>query len=216
MVIASSVTGYTWQTNHLWGAIHGGISLLMTILFILRAYSITLRPISQNLHGYALLITLALSTGSFAVSIPASVIPSLRLKDTTTPYKSITTPLSTEFVERSLSNITQVLSAAENRLEQEKEKVDYSVATLLDEFHKRNKQLVELEKKQRELETEVEQYQLLASVTDEQARAIRGALQRGKYIDYLAGFLIGLISSAVFHLLSTFIKKERVESTAPN
>jgi hypothetical protein len=113
-----------------------------------------------------------------------------------------------EFIESSLGAIRDSLNLSAEKIKNEQNKIDLSAKQLLVELNKRNKELMKLIEQQRELKLQVEQYKALASLTKKQAEAVQIALEKNKYLDYIVGLLIGIVSSGLVAFRTRFFGKK--------
>ena len=125
--------------------------------------------------------------------------------------------LDIEFVRDCFSKIKGRLLAVEEGVKEERRAADRAIDALVSNLEKRNKELQLMRSEQEGLKEEIEQYKKLASVTQEQANAITEAigrgLKRGRYFDYLIGFVIGLASTGVFYIIRRFVELKRRRPT---
>jgi len=187
---------FAYNINPIYGIVHYGLILSYTISTLLYTYKI-FRNQFISVIGFLIVITL------FIIVIPVAVIPHFRPQAPLTSAH-IPSEISTESFTKSFSRIRYVLSDIERKISKETTNIDNSIIALIKEINARNEQLRALHGEQSRLSEQVEYYRKLASLTEEQTQAVIQALQRGKYTDYIIGFIIGLLSSGVFFALQKF------------
>ena len=102
------------------------------------------------------------------------------------------------------------MSVAAANIETERRAVKTAIDQLLVNLRQRNERLRELSVQQQQLVREVEKYRALATLSEEQVSAVIAALARGKYVDYVIGFLLGLASSAIVKFGVRFSVRQRL------
>lgn len=187
---------FAYNINPIYGIVHYGLILSYGIFTLLYSYKI-FRNQFIIITGFLIVITL------FIIVIPVAVIPHFRPQAPLTSAH-IPSEISAESFTKSFSRIRYVLSDIERKISKETTNIDNSIIALTKEIDARNEQLLALRAEQSRLSQQVEYYRELASLTEEQTQAVIQALQRGKYIDYIIGFIIGLLSSGVFFALQKF------------
>lgn len=78
-------------------------------------------------------------------------------------------------------------------------------------IEQKNKDIDRMNKERTLILQELDQYKRLSSITKEQADIIYEALQRGKYLDYIIGFVLGLVSTIVFEVARSLLLRTRNE-----
>lgn len=146
---------------------------------------------------------------SFFLAVPATIIPFFRghLKANDRPPNSL---FDISFVIHGFENIKRDFQRVQEAIVRETSGIDDAI----DEFQKNlQSQADELERAQKELartKEEIKEYETLVSLTKEQQDTLLSVLGRRKYIEYLVGFILGIISSAMVEwfpsILDLFLK----------
>jgi len=153
--------------------------------------------------GFVAFIGASLSFISFLVSVPYAVIPYYRR--ISEPVKKKVSLISSQFLSESFTRIRSAIGQIEKSIGKDAANIDKAIDQLATEIQNRNKELQEIQKEQQKLIDQRDQYKTLAALTKQQANAVTEALRRGKYLDYVIGFILGLISGVIVFLLSTLL-----------
>jgi hypothetical protein len=202
LVLALAPMGivFAWQSQFIWGIVYGACIYLGVIAFSLRA----LNRIGPRTVTVALL---AVGVALFIV-VPTAILPRIHLDlDADRQDRQSFAELDVGFVEKSLESMRSSMDSTMSSIETEKKNMSAAIEKLSAGLTQRNRQLREINEKHRQLQQEVEQYKALANLTEEQADAVSAALHRGKYLDYLVGFVLGVASSATATFVSRLISK---------
>ncbi len=166
--------------------------------------------VGPSVHFKLVMSTLSLSGVALLVAVPFAVIPTVRsLVDTEPAVVKDVSELDIQFVKDSLSNIRDSLVVVSEAADLEGKKLDRSIQDLLSNLEKKNQEINTLSQEQRDLAREVDQYKALASLTEEQAKAVTDSLGRNKTLDNFIGFLLGLASSSIVYVVTRFAGSER-------
>jgi len=196
LIMSSLCISLVWDTNHVYGVIHATATYLPVIGFILELAEKNRKwMFLVAARVYMVLWGLIISIISFGIALPVSVIPSIRTYPVPVSEIQEKLELDTAFVAESLGKIKQSFVSAQERIEKEKTKIDQSAERLLASLEAKNTELRNLESEQNKLRTEVAYYKELVSMTEPQVEAIRNMLGRGRYVNYILGFIIGVTSS---------------------
>jgi hypothetical protein len=202
-VFSAMAIGPLWAVSHIYGVIHASntyLGLTGLTLLIFRPQEVgwhLLYPIRKFLF----FPFSALTVISFLMAVPIAIIPLFTPHHYVPPRSGVNIEFKTTFVQESLSNIKKSLVAVQRDITDEQDKIDNAAQQLIATLEAKNKDLQTLEKQYKTLYAEVDYYKNLASLTESQARSVRQMLTRGKYTDYIFGFLIGVMSSAAFHII---------------
>jgi len=202
LFLSTACISFTFKVSHIYGILHTFFSYFGILTFFL----LVLRDLFRRINRTFLFSSWILSGIMLIIAIPTSVIPnfptqkSLIMRDN---YGEI----KLDFISESLSKIKDSFDAVELNVSEESKNIDKSINNLLNNIDNSNNELKRLKKEQMKLSSEIDQYKKLASVTEQQATAIRTMIRRGKYLDYIIGFFIGLTSSTTILLIKKYSKR---------
>jgi hypothetical protein len=202
-LLSAMAIGPIWAVNHIYGVAHASttyLGLTGLALLIFRPKNASWRPL-YPIRKFLLFPFSALTVISFLMAIPTAIMPLLTSHHYVPLKSGISVEFKTTFVQESLSNIKKSLVAVQRDITDEQDKIDNASQQLVATLEAKNKDLQILEKEYKTLYAEVDYYKNLAALTESQARSVRQMLTRGKYTDYIFGFLIGVMSSAAFHVI---------------
>ncbi len=152
--------------------------------------------IERDSFGLAFLVFSGVLCLSFIVAVPAYLLPYFR-RGIRVSKKAHQKPPDAGFVDASLDRIKAAFAGINDAVNRESANLDKSMEIFAAEFRAQEASLREVRQQLSDLKNEVDEYRELASLTRSQRDAVLAALQRGKYIDYLVGFLLGALSSAL-------------------
>ena len=98
-------------------------------------------------------------------------------------------------IEKSFSNIESSFYDIDKIIESETSNINKLISQIKTQIESKNQELKQLNEQQNRLLEEVEHYKKLSSINREQADALLVALNRNKYLEYIIGFAIGILSS---------------------
>lgn len=176
-----------------------GFFYILELLAPSDTVSATWDPVLAGL-GIAGLIGGSLALISFFVSIPYAVIPYYRR--ISAPEQIEVPLLSPRLLGERFGRIRNAIGQIERSIATEVRGVDQAMDQLSSEIESRNRELEDIQTERQRLTEQLRQYEAIAALTREQADAVTEALRRGKYVDYVVGFVLGLISSGLFFLLT--------------
>jgi len=181
--------------------IHPYFGIGFTICVYLSAWLINVQIISGTLPEWPWITMSVLTSIGVMVIITVRFLPMLQSDVSLVAVEIVDESIDLSFVDESLNNIRQSLSVSGDVISQEQQKIDDAAKQLISELENRNAKLTLLKDEHRLLMKQVEQYKALASLTERQTEAVVLALERNKYLDYLVGFLIGVMSSGLTSIL---------------
>ena len=158
--------------------------------------------------------TLLVASAALVIVVPTAVLPKIHLDLAPDSHdgQSIA-ELDVSFVDKSLKTMKSSVDSTVSSIEEEKKNMTAAIEKLSAGLEHRNRQLREMNEKHRLLQQEVERYKVLAKMTETEADAVSAALQKGKYLDYFIGFILGFASSAAFAFASRLWDKGSVRAT---
>ncbi len=108
-------------------------------------------------------------------------------------------------IEESFENIKEKYISIENTISEETKYIDTLMDNALKTIDITNKELEELQKREKSLIAQIEYLRNLASISEEQTSALLIALKQDKYKDYLIGgiigFFVGFLSNFLFAII---------------
>ena len=205
VVVPTAAIHFVFARQQVYGVLYGVVSYMpVIVLFIALWFNTNLSLIQFLPFGVCSLL-------AFVVAIPLCITPALRgAKAGLAEPQKRPVELSTGFLSGSVSNIRTALGTLLKGIEGERAKLDVAIKSLTENLEKRNQELASLQSELKTLRTEVEQYRQLASMSGAQAEAVAAMIQKGKYWDYVIGFLVGIGSSATvvaFTKLPSFLTR---------
>jgi hypothetical protein len=148
-------------------------------------------------------VVLVTYTLSFGLAIPFAVLPFFQ-RQTSNPVEPRRGPIDAAFIRHSAEQIQGSMNGAVRDIQREQNRVEFATKQLIDQV---DRQIRDLQKERAALKIQVDYQRALAALTKPQADAVRDSLARGKYFDYLIGFLIGIASSATVTVGSRWLGK---------
>jgi hypothetical protein len=184
------------QSHFIWGVIYGACVYVGIIAFSLRALN--------RIGPLAVIAALVAAGAAVIIVVPAAILPRIHVDlHAGRQDEQSFAELDLRFVEKSLDTMRSSMDSTMSSIEAEKKNMSAAIEKLSAGLTQRNRQLGEINEKHRRLQQEVEQYKALANLTEAQAAAVIAALERGKYLEYLVGFVLGVASS----ITATFVSR---------
>ncbi len=216
-----------WGTLRRWGEFNGAqrfVSTMILIIFTMAAIA-AYYPLNLNvIYGVCHYLVVVASSIVFLVgigydkiradwpallllfpfivlivAIPVAILPQFGLG--TTEAMAPPSEISTKPIIESFDRIKEALQNAESQLSIESRNIDTLTAILIREIEVKNSQLRDIRTELQSVRKELEHYKELASLTEEQAQAVINAMRREKYVDYLVGFGIGIITGGMLFFI---------------
>lgn len=98
-------------------------------------------------------------------------------------------------IKASVARIQTSINRAAGDIQREQSNIESATKELLEDLDRRGKTIRRLQDERDRLAKQIQQERAIATLTTHQAEAIRLSLSRGRYFEYLIGFLIGIASS---------------------
>ena len=115
-------------------------------------------------------------------------------------------------IENSFNDISNTMSELESKVKNEVQEIDILSQNILKQIEDKKEELLATQIRQENLEKEVEYFKRLSKLSEEDAKAVISVLKenqdKGKYIEYLLGFVIGIIGSVIANILYKRIDKD--------
>ena len=195
LLAVSGLIPFAWNLHPYFGIVYAGTIYLTAAFLCLDTVFEFWKRWSLNWLGNSLFIAAAINLIILVSWLFLPIIQARFLQNHDLP--TVISGIDLEFIDASLKNIQQSLSVATESIKREQKTVEGSATRLINELENRNSQLKKLNEEQQLLRRQIEKYKALASLTEKQAEAVRLALERNKYIDYVVGLIIGIISSGL-------------------
>jgi len=212
-IVSAFFSYYAFKVNFVYGLSHYLVALATSILITIETSISEKRPREKwGLFETGILSSVLALLIMFIVVIPVAVIPNIsgdQKAETALPPSQI----SAEPIIESLDSIKESILNVEGEFMQLYTNIDTLSSTFIMEIQKRNDELRKLSEEQDRVLSELEYYKSLASLTEEQAAAVIGVLNRSRYIDYGVGILIGLSTGGLFFAFQYFYLSKRTSST---
>lgn len=145
----------------------------------------------------------------FIVSVPVAVMPTFKT--------SLPQPEQIQFdpaaVARSAKAMADKFTSFEQALLVEQEKISQSFENLLTEVENQNIKVEELQRRKSELEDQVAKYQEILSLSEDQILSVQSLLKKDRHIDYIFGFILGLVSSGLITLSGFVFQRMKKHGT---
>ncbi|MCX6829708.1 MAG: hypothetical protein NT002_10575 [candidate division Zixibacteria bacterium] len=206
---AAALAPLAWRRRGIYGYATAIISYSFYIVLIIRITFSSLLGIAAPEWMFALYFGLfCLSILSLLFAIPYAVIPKLR----GTGEKQVELAalelqrLDISAIEKRLDHIRASLNAVQRSVKDEGNEIETAIDTLLAGIKEKNTELQKMNEKQHELLAEIDRYRNLASITEKQAEAVAERFRRGKYLDYIIGLIVGVISAIIGYLMIEYFK----------
>ena len=106
-------------------------------------------------------------------------------------------------VDESVGKLQKEFGKMINNLEFESNKIQVSLNAVIVEIENKNKKILTLLQREKELKHKIEQYKNIADLSKKKVDAVYNLLNKGKYKEYLIGFLLGFVSSLIVAILSS-------------
>jgi len=181
---------FAWKTHWVYGLVYG--------LLIYAFLGFTAFELFSNKFETPVWLDGTLLAGlliCLSASIPISILPIYR-------GEPILTKRSSAQIKDTIdaSAIAEKLSELQNVLDNEGKKIEHALDSAIEEVEAQNKQLSLLRNEKDELKRELDTYKNLLNLSKKQIEAITSVLNRGQYLDYIIGFILGVISSFIVTL----------------
>jgi hypothetical protein len=180
---------------------------------IVSVSAIVLIIISHLITTFAILVNnrvfdfLMVMNTVFPILLLGVMIPKILTTFNNDEYTSNEIDIS--LIEKSFSNIESSFKEIDEIIETETSYINELIIKTRTQIESKNSELKELNQQQIELQEQMEQYKQLSTISEEQAKALLVALNRNKYLEYLIGFGIGLLSSIAAAYIFTLFKKRK-------
>jgi hypothetical protein len=212
IIFSSFLSYYAFQINVYYGIAQYLFPLMLSICVLFYDFNANreMKRFEAILFGFILIVNLIM----FIWIIPIGLLPNLRVMDN---KLAVTQSISPDPIVNNLSQIQQSIGTVEDQLKEQSDNIDYLSKSLVQEIEKKNDDLKKINDERNKLESDIAYYDSLASLSKDQADSIINALNRSKYIDYIFGFIIGIITSGIFYFLPrlTRRKKSKENSNLP-
>ena len=162
-----------------------------------------------KVSGYTLLIALGACLVFFIVSVPVAIIPAFR----TSPTQPDQIQFDSSVLARSAEAIADKFKFFEQALLKEQKKMSQSFEILIIEVKNQNAKVEDLQLRKSALEDQVAKYQKILSLSEDQILSVQSLLKKDRHIDYIIGFLLGLMSSGLIALSGFALRRMKKRET---
>jgi len=205
-VISASFSYFTYKINIIYGVFQYLIPLMVVILLILEEkYELLEKSQKTILHKEFVILVLISFVSPFVmlfVAVPIAVIPYF---DNVPNVNEITADkISPVPIVTNLARIKDSIEELEKQLMIESQSIDTLSDAVVEELERHSNELEDLKKEQAEVMTQLEYYKSLTSLTEDQTQSVVSALNRSRYVDYLVGFGIGILTGGFFIVLQNY------------
>ena len=209
LTAAAWVAPYCWQLHWLYGGAQALVSYLGLLTLMILVY-VPLSGPGGKIYDNTILMTSPwlLAFISLTIAVPAAIVPQMKSNTAHDQSPPGEIELNTEFIEDSLTINKGSLRSAQASNDHENKVVNDAINGLLKDLEARNTAIRELEQQEAEMLAEIRQLREISTISENQAHAIIKALNKGKYFDYLMGFVIGLASSGMIQAIVHLRKKK--------
>mgnify|MGYP001806312546 CR=1 FL=1 len=178
------------------------LSVLTIIILIVLQLFTSLTDLNRRIFDYLAATTIIFPIIMIIIMAP-SIVSSFNQKDYT--YNEI----DIRQIENSFSKIESSFKGIDKIIETETFNINELIAKTKKQIEDKNQELVNLNEQQNKLKTQLEYYKRLTSINEEQAQALLVALNRNKFLEYIVGFGIGLLSSIAASYVYSILKKSK-------
>jgi hypothetical protein len=201
LAVSPIATYFVWQIDEVWAIAYLVVTWVAAFQFI----GWLQRGGTGSLAAVAVLLAWLVAV---ATAVPFAVLPYYRV-DLDTALRSTPSPkVELSSIQDSVTRLETAVSGMSRDIQREQIALRSATADLLRELDHRATLVRQLEKQRDELARQVVEQQALASLTHNQAEAVRRDLARDKYFEYLVGFVIGIASSIVASMIGKFLGQE--------
>lgn len=172
-------------------------------------YIIIFPDSGSKVTGYIFLIGLGACLVFFIVSVPVAIIPAFR----TSPTQPDQIQFDSSVLARSAEAIADKFEFFEQALLKEQKKMSQSFEILITEVKNQNAKVEDLQRRKSALEDQVAKYQEILSLSEDQILSVQSLLKKDRYIDYIIGFLLGLMSSGLIALSGFALRRMKKHET---
>ena len=189
--LAPLATPLVWQASRWYGVGY----VVVTYAFI--ALGAIELDTHVSVHDAVLLLVGLLWITAVVTLFPVALQPRLSPVFFKTQPTQAPRPIDAAFIEASSKSIQHSMNLAVTDIQREQARIQIATFGLVTQVNDQNRALHQLAEQRDALARDIERERALATLTTDQADAIRATLTRGKYIEYIVGFAIGVISSVV-------------------
>ncbi len=198
--------GYMLELSILWTVIYALFALMASSLLLI---GIIYWDSDSNVIRSIFLVTAGVCLIFFIVSVPVAIIPKFR----TSPAKPDQVQFDPTVLARSAEAIADKFTSFEQALLEEQKKMSQSFEILITEVKRQNAKVEDLQRMKSELEDQVARYQEILSLSEDQVLSIGSLLKKDRHIDYIIGFLLGLMSSGAIALSGFAFRRMKKHQT---
>src|SRR5262249_35865334 len=155
-------------------------------------------------RNFVFMPLLAVYTAAVLVAVPYAILPLLR-SHTPIAVPTVVAPIDTSFIRASIQQIQTSMAGSVRDIQREQARIEAATAQLVEQVDKQNARIRTLQHEREILAQQIVSERALASLTKDQAEAVRQSLTRGRYLDYMVGFFIGVVSSVTASLSLRFL-----------
>jgi hypothetical protein len=182
--------GYLLERSVVWTVVYACCGVVLGGLMLW--YSIS-PDFGNKVTGTIMLICLRACLIFFIVSVPVAIIPTFR----TSPAQPDHVQFDPAVLASSTKEIADKFASFEQVLLEEQKKMSQSFENLFIEVKNQNAKVEGLQRTKSELEGQVAKYQEVLSLSKPQILSVQSLLKKDRYIDYIIGFILGIISSGI-------------------
>lgn len=162
----------------------------------------------RTVHAGAFFITGGLTLVGFLCAVPTLVIPHLlhrfrRRAARTADVEDESYDLG--FVDRGLQNIRSTFGQIQSSIANERTGIERALDQFRQNLESQDKELKKAQESLQKTRVEARHYKELAALSEEQQNALLHALGKHRYVDYVVGFVLGIIGSGLVALATNFL-----------
>lgn len=179
-------------------------SVIISIMVIGRKESGWLSEIDTGFFEIAWVTTSGVLTIAFVIAVPFAIIPGMRKQGSIVPrHREI--QIDTSVIQDAFSNVQKSFVQIQSAAARETKILDEAIDALKKQIFAQQTELERTNKQLTIAEEEVAEHKALASMTNEQRDAIIRLMSNRKNVDYIVGFVLGVLGSALVQYLPNFL-----------
>jgi len=186
--------GYLLEKSIVWTIIYACFAIVAMVPMLISIINVHFSYKKVSL--YIIVIGMVVCLTFFIVSVPVAIIPTFR----TSPAQPDHVQFDPAVLARSTKEIANKFASFEQVLLEEQKKMSQSFENLFIEVKNQNAKVESLQRTKSELEDQVAKYQEVLSLSKPQILSVQSLLKKDRYIDYIIGFILGIISSGIVAL----------------
>lgn len=193
-----------WTISSWYGVAYALASYAFAVVFAIELEATRMLP------DWVVIASLLVTGAALFTIIPMAFLPRLTVSLFTAKARPVPPPpLDVAFIRKSVDSIKRSLNASVDDIQREQSRIEAASQVLQAQVERQNVTIINLTRQRDSLVREVERERVLAALTTDQAESIRKSLNRGKYFDYIIGFILGILSSVVASLSVRLVESRR-------